>query len=188
MIRWFTQDDLEAYRRVGDPLMAYLGDPRAAGCQSERWLCESEAKRMIAWAVYEDWLRTWGGLVLDVGAGRSSITLRLGDQHVYTVCELPDDWTIVDPGRFDRVIAVDVFPNVDQRLAQFLERFGGLTMRLVLTTYADRSYRARRIDGDEVLTVKAWTAEDLRRVLPDLPEPPRASLFPNGRQVCLYAT
>lgn len=188
MIRWFDSADLAAYRVKGDPLLAHLGDPRAAGCQSERWLLDSEAKRMIAWTVYAPSL---SGRTLDVGAGTSSITLKLAEQHDYTVCELPDDWIELDPAKFDRVIAVDIFPNVDQRLAAFLERFWGLTLRLVLTTYPDRWYRARRLDGDEILTVKAWGWEQTARALApymELPYPPAESLFPNGRQVCLITT
>jgi hypothetical protein len=191
MIRGLTPTDFRRYLDAGDPLMAYLGDPRAAGYQSERWLADSAPKRFCAWTAYEPLLRTSGLRLLDVGAGYSSLSWALAERHDYTVAELqpaPDgiasigDWTTADID-WDLVLTVDVFPNVDQRLAAFVRRFRG-RIRALLTAYPERVYAARRLDGDEVLTVLApdWAA--MTSALQQwAPEP--ASFFPNGRRVCL---
>ena len=212
MIRFFTEADLAAYRAEGDPVLALLGDERARGAESERWLVESEAKRMIAWHVYGPLLGSGAPRlrILDVGAGISSLSYALAALHEYTICDLVfgenlwplaitagrvhGDWADHAPLDYDLVIANDLFPNVDQRLNEFLHKFSGHSLRVVLTTYEDRWYRTRRMDTDELLTVKMWDWKTTERALGTqhrfghCSSPPTHSLFPNGRQVCLYTT
>jgi len=206
VIRFFTEADLDTYRADGDPVLSLLGDGRVRGAESERWLVESEAKRMIAWHVYGPLLQSAGHRVLDVGAGISSLSYVLAARHDYIVCDLiaPDegrwpvwawsDWTEIPLADYDLVIANDLFPNVDQRLNEFLRKFSGHSLRVVLTTYEDRWYRARRMDADELLTVKMWDWTTTERALGaqhrfgHCSSLPTHSLFPNGRQVCLYTT
>lgn len=202
MIRFFGEADLASYRESGDPLLGLLGDARAKGLTGERWLRESEAKRVVAWATYGPLLSGPRQRILDVGAGFSSLSFLMAARHDYLACDLgvhdaapdginvfADDWTLLPSAEFDVVLAVDLFPNVDQRLAAFLSRFSDSSLRLVLTTYPDRWYRAKRTDADELLTVKAWTWEDtrdlVRRYLGVYVANPLPSIFPNGRQVCL---
>jgi hypothetical protein len=101
--------------------------------------------------------------------------------------------------KFDIVVANDLFPNVDQRLTLFLEKYLSLCreMRLSLTYYnIPRFYHTRRIDADELLCFLAWDGEQvkyvLERFIDRLEEPdfrpllsPNPSLFANNRQVCL---
>lgn len=197
MIRFFDESDLDAYREAGDPLLALLGDPRAEGLTCERWLSESEAKRAVTWSVYGPLLTTERQRILDIGAGFSSLSFLMAERHDYLVADLDPpppgirsfmgDWSELPSMDFDLVISVDLFPNVDQRFEQFLARFGKTPLRLVVTTYADRWYRAERTEG-EVLTVKAWTWEQTRPLLDVDVMAPERSLFPNGRQVCLVTT
>ncbi len=207
-VRFFTQADLAEYRAAGDPLLALLGDERAEGLTGERWLMESEAKRMIAWAVYKPLLTSTGLLILDVGAGFSSLSFLLAERHDYLVADLCahdsappvpcfiGDWGDLPDCKKDRnvVISSDLFPNVDQRLSTFLCRHGASELRLALTVYEDRWYQTRRIDGDEILTMQAWDWSQTQRVLQRhiwldrIGPPPTESLFPNGRQVCLVTT
>lgn len=200
MIHFYTGADMAVYRAAGDPVLPLLGDDRARGADAERWLVESEAKRMIAWNVYGPLLCP--GVprfrVLDVGSGWSSLSLALAARHDYTACDLKQwpgwmesDWADITPAGHGLVIANDLFPNVDQRLEEFLHKFAGYNLRLTLTTYEDRWYRAKRMDADELLTVKMWDWETTARALglnKPIVGPPAESLFPNGRQVCLYTT
>ena len=211
MIHFFTEDDLAAYRAEGDPIFSLLGDIRARGADSERWLAESEAKRMIAWHVYGPLLapKTPRFRILDIGAGFSSLSFALAVRHDYAVRDLlpppgvrwpglerwvQDDWARIPLADYDLVIANDLFPNVDQRLDEVLDKFSECSLRLVLTTYENRWYRARRMDADELLTVKMWDWKTTARTLGaqhrfgHCSDPPTVSLFPNGRQVCLYTT
>lgn len=206
-MRWLTDDDLERYIGQGDPLRSYLGDRRAAGMTSERWLADSMARRMVAWEVYGPLLSAGARLrIVDVGAGFSSLSWALASRHDYVAVDLcahdaaptgittyPGDWLDLPDLRPDLVVAMDLLPNVDQRLHAFLLKFRGTPMRLLLTTYEDRWYRARRVDGDELLTTVAWTWAQTRDVLvahgiPVVPPPPGSDLFGNGRRVCLIAS
>ena len=104
-----------------------------------------------------------------------------------------------DQRRYDVVIANDLFPNVDQRLSLFIEKFLPVTksLRLSLTFYdTPRFYQTKRIDGDEILTMLAWDRIQTRQLLdqykavivkPDfsLFEKPNVSVYPNGRQVLI---
>ena len=209
MIHFFTEADLDTYRAEGDPVLSLLGDERARGAESERWLAESEAKRMIAWRVYGPLLcpKTPRFRVLDIGSGLSSLSFALAARHDYMVCDLVavgldqlqppwvwGDWAKIPSAGYDLVIAVDLFPNVDQRLSEFLRKFSGYSLRVVLTTYEDRWYLTRRVDANELLTVKMWDWKTTARAIGvehrsgHCSGPPTKSLFPNGRQVCLYTT
>lgn len=129
--------------------------------------------------------------VLDVGGGYNALTKVLARHCDYTlldfdahgkpgasggrVCSIEDfsriygfrfidgDWykqSIED--LFDIVIANDLFPNVDQRLELFIERYIGKCkeMRLLLT-YCNkpRFYITKRVDAEEILTLLAWDGE-----------------------------
>ena len=191
---------------------------------SQRWLLESLSKRMIYYHLYGDLLHpsAESKRVLDVGGGYTALTRQLVAQHDYTLLDLLAHdsaavlqrvegvlgrcfWEDADwyefPVRvgYDVVVANDLFPNVDQRLAIFLERYLPVCreIRLSLTYYnSPRWYRVKRTDADEVFHMLAWDGAQVRRVLegyrdrieaPDfnclLEDPP--SLFGNGRQVCL---
>lgn len=81
------------------------------------------------------------------------------------------DWSEVEvPADFDLVVANDLFPNVDNRLYEFvdwgLERAPEL--RLVLTYYEDTVFRVERTSTGEILTVQPWSLRELRHFLEDL--------------------
>ena len=195
-IRFLTQADLAEYLAAGDPLANYLGQVDST---SERWLHESPAKRMIAWKLYGDLFASARLRIADIGSGYSSIQKALAECHDYLAVDLGahdtawnlqfGDWRDLPDQELDLVIANDLFPNVDQGLEPFLEKFG-CPLRLSLTVYADRYYRVKRADADELLTIKAWDWPQTQAVLlrhmqvPDI-SPPTESLFDNGRQICL---
>jgi len=110
------------------------------------------------------------------------------------------DWYRFEPEHiYDIVIANDLFPNVDQRLDMFIEKFIPVCkeIRLSLTYYNQpKFYPVKRLDGDETFQMLAWTGKQVKEVLekysdriPDrnfdiLTEDP-PSIFPNGRHVCM---
>jgi hypothetical protein len=191
----------------------------------QRWLRATPAKRLIYQMIYGDLLDRRGLRVLDVGGALSSLTRRLAAFHRYELIDLmahdapqcvasfraslprlslrlADWWNCVLDGSYDLIIANDLFPNVDQRLELFLERMLPLAgeIRLSLTYYnRPRFYMTRRVDGDEMLCILAWsgrqTAEALtpyaeRIVFPDFAQftdSDAPSLFANGRQVSIVA-
>jgi hypothetical protein len=137
-----------------------------------------------------------GESVLDVGSGDvfkrprpAGIALTVVDLEYSGV-----DWYDFQPADYDIIIANDLFPNVDQRLELFLAKYlpHCKEMRLSLTYFdAPKWYRARRTDGDEILTMLAWNEEQVRTLVYEYaPWNLRKTLvyrgtFPNGRRVLL---
>jgi hypothetical protein len=207
-----TLDWLNANSRVGDDELT---------CQ--RWLRQTPAKRLAYQKLYGDLLVPGPRLrVLDVGGGLTACTRALATAHDYTLLDLLahdnasqaermeaevgrafvvcNEWYgFDDPSTYDVVIANDLFPNVDQRLELFLQRYlpRARSIRLSLTYYNfPRFYLARRTDADEILCMLAWNGRTTRAALePFIPESDRgtlalfeksnASVYDNGRQVCL---
>lgn len=189
---------------------------------SHRWLLESLPKRMIYYHMYGDLLESESRRkrVLDVGGGYTAISRALVQNHDYFTLDIMAhdnhellrdvqesigkefwinaDWYEFDAsGGYDLVIANDLFPNVDQRLLLFLDKFLPICgeMRVSLTYYnTPRWYKVKRTDGDEVFHMMAWDGVQVVRVLEKYVEriqEPRldlllknpASLFANNRQV-----
>ncbi len=221
----FTPADLSKYQ-IHDSIIHALNvvaQPHDEIFTSHRWLLESAPKRMIFDQLYGDLLFSKHNLhtVLDVGGGFTALTRVLIRQHKYFLLDLMahdssetihleetslknnfwinDDWYQFEPPmNYDIIIANDIFPNVDQRLEIFIDRYLPYCreMRLSLTYYnSPRWYKVKRVDADEVFHMLAWDGVQLGRVLEtyaarmDAPafesllhETP--SLFKNQRQVC----
>lgn len=204
-------------------LMDACSDKGDEALVCQRWLRDSAPKRLIFERLYGDLLhRDKGCRVLDVGGGVTCLTRMLAARHRYELIELMAhaddseveraraqadrpyihvvDWYDFAPdGEYDIVIANDLFPNVDQRLAMFLDKMLPISreVRLSLTYYPQgRFYMTRRRDGDEIFCMLAWdgdmTARVLGRYVNRIVEPDlgllvaeNRSVYPNGRQVCL---
>ena len=111
------------------------------------------------------------------------------------------DWQEFCPekNKYQIIISNDLFPNVDQRLDEFLEKYIPFAkeIRMSLTYYDVRkTYQVKRVDGDEVFFIRPWNGRQLSEVLrnfqdriknPDLDAlfQENRSIFANGRQVCL---
>lgn len=184
LLERYCRDDrianlLSAEARVGDEDLT---------CQ--RWLVQSPAKRLIYDMLYGDLLAGAQRRVLDVGGGLSALTRRLASRHRYELVDLlahdpPEsaahllapgagvfhcrDWLECNlDGPYDVVVANDLFPNVDQRLALFLEWALPIAreVRLSLTYYNyPKFYLTRRVDADEVLCLLAWDGKQTAAVL-----------------------
>jgi|TARA_Y100000294_G_scaffold175911_1_gene197064 hypothetical protein len=224
----FDHQHLSEYLRT-DPVARLLDDilrPEDKPFTSQRWLRESGPKRMIFHYVYGALLEDGGERlrILDVGGGYTALTRTMVERHGYTLLDpmvhddhdalhriesqlahrfwIDEDWMNADTLQsFDLVIANDLFPNVDQRLELFLEKFLPFSRTVLLTvTYynSPRYYHAKRIDADELLTVLAWdgrrTKDALGRFEERISSPDFdfltedcPSLFENERQVCLVS-
>jgi hypothetical protein len=198
-------------------------DPlRVLKCQ--RWLEESPAKRMIFLALYGDVLARPDRKrrLVDVGGGLTALTPRLSRSCDYLLVDpLPDqdgdgdrrlanlapdlrverlDWqssSLDQPA--DIIAANDLFPNVDQRLALFLEWALPLAreIRMSLTFHnVPRWYPVQRLDAEERLSVLAFDGQRTREALqpyasrithwqPKLFDAAQPSVYANGRQVVL---
>ena len=223
-MRRLGQRDLDAYL-TDDRILGLMTESAIEGDESlacHRWLAEIPAKRLVFAELYGDLLESDGLRILDVGGGLTSLTRRLARAHQYELIDFmvhdpPDvvsrfgtsvpelslheaDWSEVDAeGPYDIVLANDLFPNVDQRLKQFLDKVLPICreVRLSLTYYNEpRAYRTKRLDADEVLSVLAWTGPMTQLALerfggrirgPDMDvfDDDQGFIFLNKRQVCL---
>ena len=218
-MKLYRQIDLDRYMN-DDWLLGRLdaeAKDQDAGYTTHRWLVDSPPKRMIFGDLYGDLLDSTGLRVLDVGGGYSSLGRALAGRHDYHIVDimahdahgpfaalsdaLGGIWTDADwlsfplDERWDVIVANDIFPNVDQRLAQFIDRYLPMAgeLRLSLTFYnTPRAYTVKRVDGDEIFSMLAWDGTQVARCLephgiaPDRLEglsTERDSIFPNGRQV-----
>lgn len=151
-----------------------------------------DPKREIFEILYAD---LNGKSVLDVGCGEFNYMLPAAEYEGVDL-KFGMDWYDHKPGNYDVIIANDLFPNVDQRLELFLDKYlpHCKEMRLSLTYFDEpKWYRAKRIDGDEILTVAAWNKERLELIIwrlgphengDDVIEDYQG-IFPNGRKVLL---
>jgi hypothetical protein len=196
---------------------------RALACQ--RWMDSTPAKRFAFSRLYGDLLGDDASArrVLDVGGGLSAMTPFLAAKTDYVLLDplhhdaepdiasvgaaaapfslIREDWHRVafDGAVFDVIIANDLFPNVDQRLALFISWALARTreLRLALTFHnTPRWYETRRTDGEERLTMLAFDGARTRDALvavadriagwnPALFDAAGPSLFPNGRHVVI---
>ena len=150
---------------------------------ADRWLERDAWKRIVAELLLGDLLsdRAARRRVLEVGGGLSRVTLALLASHDYTLVDRADhegasvyarveeaigrrfvrigDWhDVAESGPFDVVIANDLFPNVDQRLYEFADRYVPLAaeLRLSLTYYENTSFDVVREATGERLVIKPW--------------------------------
>lgn len=216
----YSDADLQAYLQNDVVLQQLQNLAEYKTFATHEWLLSIPAKRLIYQDVYGELLNTKGKSILDIGGGFSGLTTVLSANHDYTLVDImahnheemnklakdlhmewvKEDWfNFVPTKQYDYIIANDLFPNVDQRLVAFIKKFKPFAGTLVatLTCYeSDRFYVTKRVDADEVLTVKPWnwgmTRYGLTEALPELasllPEKfskteTEAPLFANGRDV-----
>jgi len=205
----FTDKELKEYIAQGDIIGKLLGSNDNV-FESHRWLLDSLPKRAIYDNLYGDLLKADSPKrILDVGGGFCSLSKILIDRHDYHLLDIMahddasvlgdflirEDWYTFEPGEYDIVIVNDLFPNVDQRLELFLEKYLPTTkeIRMSLTYYnTPKFYTTKRIDADEIFCQLAYDGRQIKDILErffddDFDElywmldPP--SIFPNGRQI-----
>jgi hypothetical protein len=187
-----------------------------------QWLISSKIKRMLFHEIYGDLLVPGNKRlkILDIGGGVNLIQKVIAKNHDYTVidilshdskCEdfykmhkinlLNSDWSVCikNLGKFDLVISNDLFPNVDQRLDEFLKSIFdiGNKFRILITFYSNKFYFVKRIDADEVMCLKSWNLQNVKDSLINSPfRVPKeildqlnnasSTLFSNKRKVALF--
>jgi len=205
----FTNKELKEYIAQGDIIGKLLGSNDNV-FESHRWPLDSLPKRAIYDNLYGDLLKADSPKrILDVGGGFCSLSKILIDRHDYHLLDIMahddasvlgdflirEDWYTFEPGEYDIVIVNDLFPNVDQRLELFLEKYLPTTkeIRMSLTYYnTPKFYTTKRIDADEIFCQLAYDGRQIKDILErffddDFDElywmldPP--SIFPNGRQI-----
>lgn len=212
-LRWVQQREFTSYleddwvaQRIRD---SEIG-PGATDF-TDNWLLESSPKRFLYHMMYGDLLnKNLHISIAEIGPGNGSTASWVAegrkwlpidtDPNFEEKCGINGDWgeNWRDIESCQMVLANDVFPNVDQRVGMLFKLFLESSMtklRISLTFFSDvKTYAAKRLDGDEVLTVKAMQTHEAKSVLlenfpgyaniihaafSDVP----SSIFPNGRLV-----
>lgn len=204
----FTDKEVKDYMDKDD-IISKLLDNDNNTFTSHKWLLDSPPKRAIYDNLYGDLLKTNSSKrILDVGGGFCSLSKILIEHHDYHLLDImahdndvddlgdfliKEDWYKFVPDKYDIVIANDLFPNVDQRLELFLEKYLPMTkeIRMSLTYYnTPKFYTTKRIDADEIFCQLAYDGRQVKYILEKffdgnfeelLLELP--SLFSNGRQI-----
>ncbi|MDP6960957.1 MAG: class I SAM-dependent methyltransferase [Dehalococcoidia bacterium] len=172
-------------------------DAFAADFGCNKWLIDSSPKRMIFSHVYGDLvskdIKPKGKRlkVLDIGAGVNLCQRIIAENHDLTVVDLlahdnldaakkyfaatgieffNTDWfDVIDSlGSFDIIISNDLFPNVDQRLIEFLGKSleKSDVFRVTMTFFNSlRYYNVKRINADEIMCLRAWSGKDVQNAL-----------------------
>jgi hypothetical protein len=163
---------------------------------ANQWLLSMPWKRCLAFRLFADLLESdqpQNRSVLEVGGSLSYFTYQLATRHNYILLESVThedqadyrhvenetgksflkigDWADFEPETgHDVVIANDVFPNVDQRLYEFVDRFLPIAkeLRLTLTYYEDTVFEVRRISSGEILTMKPWGLREMHHFVSHL--------------------
>lgn len=226
-MKLYTKDMLENYLRndwILDLLRELESDEDKA-FRTHAWLKEMDNKRMIYADVYGDLLTRPSGLkVLDVGGGYTALTKRLAEYQDYTLLDFMAhggnqaylngvfsrrdsslavaDWYEYASSSpdYDLIIANDLFPDVDQRLALFLDRFLGKCkeMRITITFYnTPKFYTTKRTNDSEIMTFLSYDGEITSLILNKYLDRSDASkeelcslkdfkesIYRNGRQIC----
>lgn len=190
---------------------------------SQNWLEKSVEKRMIYWNIYGDLFSRRDLNILDIGGGLCNFSRALLRRHNYELVDIMAhdsqaiknintensmeflksiDWNDYEINKtYDIIIANDLFPNVDQRLEMFINKYINhcKEIRLSLTYYDnDKTYSVKRVDADEIFNILAWDGRRLARSLEpygnkiinynnSIFEIKNCSIFDNGRTVC-FAT
>ena len=126
--------------------------------------------------------------ILEIGGSLSAITLKMLERFDYNLIEkathetedeyrnleahlgtqfvVIDDWSKYSLQKFyDIIIANDIFPNVDMRLYEFIERYlpYAQELRITLTYYENTIFEVQRIGSGEQLTILPWNLDDIVR-------------------------
>ena len=183
----YRKQELDAYLQNDwiEKLLKESYNDEEKEIRTNSWLEKMDNKRMIYADVYGDILtKKSDKSVLDVGGGLNSLTKILANNSEYTLVDFLahggqeylkkhgenfniewycQNWDKYEPNKvFDIIIANDIFPDVDQRMELFIEKFLPYCkeMRLVLTFYNEpKYYEAKRVDDAEVLTFLSWDGE-----------------------------
>ncbi len=186
-MKTYTSSDLEQYMK-NDWIMDLVDhniDERETEIRTNQWLISMDNKRMIYADVYGDILHDKSARkVLDVGGGYNSLTKVLASHSQYTLVDfmahggedylrqvsekyhihwMEQDWyDMKEIDDYDVVIANDLFPDVDQRLEQFIDKMlpHCHELRLVVTYYNTPCfYTTKRLDDSEIMTFLSWDGE-----------------------------
>lgn len=150
--------------------------------EANEWLLKLKWKIPVAGFMYDDLIKLNKKLIiLEIAGSLSWFTLELLRKHDYTLVEkgfhenlsdyqkiqdlvgnkfvFLDDWYNFNANKkYDLIIVNDLFPNVDQRLFTFTDKFVHYSKKIRLTlTYSENVfYEVKRLESGETLYMKAW--------------------------------
>ena len=181
----YTRKDLDEYLKndwILDLMKKHDEGGEEREIRTNQWLFDMDNKRMIYSDVYGDILRgeCIGKRVLDVGGGYNALTKILAANCDYYLLDymahggnefyserfekyginwIDEDWNDVEAAKYDIVIANDIFPDVDQRLEMFIDKYLPVCseLRVVVTYYnTPKFYTTKRVDDSELLTFLSY--------------------------------
>ena len=156
--------------------------------QANEWLLKLDWKIPVSGLMFDDLITTdKKQKILEIAGSLSWFTLELLRKHDYTLIEkgfhenrkdyyniqdlvgckfvILDDWYDFNITEYyDLIIVNDLFPNADQRLFEFIDKYIRFTKKIRLTlTYSENTfYEVKRLESGETLYMKPWGLRDIK--------------------------
>jgi hypothetical protein len=175
----------------------------------DSWYKSSDAKKYIISKSLELIDSANPSTILEIGGGFTSFSTYLASKYSYVNYDLLEhytgtqetpswlknyDWRKVVDLNADLVLVLDVFPNVDQGLEEFLTKIKDGTKVIMTITLREnqKHYLTKRINENEFLTLVSWNLKMLSTVISETDinllkskKIDSISGFPDGRDVWL---
>jgi hypothetical protein len=175
----------------------------------DNWYKKSGAKKYIIYKSLELINAVNPSNMIEIGGGFTSFSMHLANKYSYVNYDLLDhyagtqeppnwlrnyDWRKVVDLNADLILVLDVFPNADQGLEEFLNKVNEGTKVIMTITLREnqKQYLTKRINEDEYLTLVSWNMRTLSTVISETiinllksKKGDSISGFPDGRDVWL---
>ncbi len=199
-----------SFSESNSSLDVFLNETNDVETKIDQWVRENPIRHQINSWVLNRLAKSPQQKIIEIGGGDSYFSQYLASRYAYNNIDLfvhgrrsgeklpwmiESDWRDYRFVQDSVVLSLDLFPNVDQGLPQFLENTTHVPeLILSLTCFkSGRHYRAKRLDGDEMLTLVAWNLKTLRNSISDFVSNPEiiqanleeVSAFSNSRDVYL---
>ena len=175
----------------------------------DNWYKKSDAKKFVISKSLELISAINPSTMIEIGGGFTSFSTHLANNYSYINYDLLDhyagtqeppnwlrnyDWRKIVDLNADLILVLDVFPNVDQGLEEFMNKVKDGTKVIMTITLREnqKQYLTKRINENEYLTLVSWNIRMLSTAISEktinLLKSKKGELtsgFPDGRDVWL---
>jgi len=156
--------------------------------EANEWLLKLDWKIPVSGLMFDDLINTdKKQKILEIAGSLSWFTLELLSKHDYTLIEkgfhenlsdyknmqdivehkfvILEDWYDFNiTENYDLIIANDLFPNADQRLYEFIDKYIDFAKNIRLTlTYSENTFfEVKRLESGETLYMRPWGLRNIK--------------------------
>lgn len=157
----------------------------------DKWVREMPVRKAINNRIMQEIVQLSPSSIVEIGGGLSEFSIELATRYNYINIDLlahvghgeseyleresPNwlwisDWRSVRFPSSDLGLAIDIFPNVDQGIVEFLDKASNIERLILTCTFYEqkKSYVTKRLDAEEVLTVVPWRLQTFKHEMKNL--------------------